>query len=45
VVEFGLVGQTMHAVDERVPGLGLADALQRLRRQHEAVLRQFVDAL
>ena len=34
VVEFGLVGQTMHAVDERV---ALAD-LDRLARIYERVL-------
>lgn len=38
VVEFGLVGATMHKVDERVP---LAD-LETLTRAYEGVIRRFV---
>jgi succinyl-diaminopimelate desuccinylase len=40
VVEFGLVGQTMHQIDERVP---VAD-LDRLARIYRAVLEAYFSA-
>ena len=42
VVEFGLVGQTMHAVDERVPVADLRALTAIYRQDHRALFRLVV---
>jgi succinyl-diaminopimelate desuccinylase len=39
VLEFGLVGQTMHQIDERVP----VEEIERLSGVYEAIVRRFFD--
>ena len=39
VVEFGLVGQTMHQIDERVP----VDEIERLSGVYEALIRRYFE--